>query len=453
MQIKDVEKVTGLTAKSIRYYESKGLLRVERKHGNDYRDYSDENIHRLKEIKLLRYLDFSIDEIKQIFEGAEDVEGKLREAAAGKALYYEELSTEQHTKQELCLTLAKDYKNDASMIDEYNEVIDFLESEDMNQIKNNLTYISCPSLTELCLETFVLLGPVLWLFVNIWQQRTGVLMFNAVCALASAVLLTLSWKDFFYKRKFYKDKMSKKDQYGWLAFPVIVISVIGCIAAFLAAAMIPAYWMVPEDYLFWCFDPRFDLLRIVCLMLPVLMLISFCSVKLLKKKYKKEDLTEEEWINRPLMLDVFELFIKHPLPVVLTWLFCLYICITSLTAVTETSIVRYSPLCPMGKEYSYADVEKVEAGYGSKSISLLFYKRRGEFSYTIYLDGKKSIFYSPDVNEDIKRYMEHTYLELEEFDAKLMELGIQKESSDANSEDALLDQEYLDRFLRIINNK
>lgn len=36
MTIKDVEKRTGLTAKSIRYYESKGLITVARNDDNDY---------------------------------------------------------------------------------------------------------------------------------------------------------------------------------------------------------------------------------------------------------------------------------------------------------------------------------------------------------------------------------------------------------------------------------
>lgn len=37
MQIKDVEKLTGLTAKSIRFYEAKGLIKVERNEENSYR--------------------------------------------------------------------------------------------------------------------------------------------------------------------------------------------------------------------------------------------------------------------------------------------------------------------------------------------------------------------------------------------------------------------------------
>ena len=38
MRIKEVESRTGLTAKAIRLYESKGLLKPARETENDYRD-------------------------------------------------------------------------------------------------------------------------------------------------------------------------------------------------------------------------------------------------------------------------------------------------------------------------------------------------------------------------------------------------------------------------------
>lgn len=66
MKIKDVEKLTGLTAKSIRYYESKGLIAVQHNGENGYRIYAEEDVLHLKRIKLLCYLDFSIEEIRCI---------------------------------------------------------------------------------------------------------------------------------------------------------------------------------------------------------------------------------------------------------------------------------------------------------------------------------------------------------------------------------------------------
>ena len=68
MTIKEVEKLTGLTAKSIRYYEDKGLVTVERNEENDYRSYSEVEVNRLKKIKLLRYLEFSVEEVKELLD-------------------------------------------------------------------------------------------------------------------------------------------------------------------------------------------------------------------------------------------------------------------------------------------------------------------------------------------------------------------------------------------------
>lgn len=63
MKIIDVERITGLTSKAIRLYESKGLISVSRDE-NGYRNYSDGDIELLKTIKMLRSVDISIADIK-----------------------------------------------------------------------------------------------------------------------------------------------------------------------------------------------------------------------------------------------------------------------------------------------------------------------------------------------------------------------------------------------------
>ena len=63
VKINDVEKITGLTQKAIRLYENKGLIVVLRD-VNGYRNYSEENILTLKEIKLLRSVGVPIADIK-----------------------------------------------------------------------------------------------------------------------------------------------------------------------------------------------------------------------------------------------------------------------------------------------------------------------------------------------------------------------------------------------------
>ena len=67
MKIKQVEEIVGITRKNIRFYEDQRLLNVERAE-NGYREYHQEDVIRLQEIKLFRKMDISIEEMKLLFE-------------------------------------------------------------------------------------------------------------------------------------------------------------------------------------------------------------------------------------------------------------------------------------------------------------------------------------------------------------------------------------------------
>lgn len=68
MKIKEAALATGLTERAIRLYEEHGLISpsVTVKNGRDFRDYTEENITRLKTIAALRRALFTIDEIKKM---------------------------------------------------------------------------------------------------------------------------------------------------------------------------------------------------------------------------------------------------------------------------------------------------------------------------------------------------------------------------------------------------
>ena len=65
MNIGEVSDYLKITKKAINLYEEKGLLRPN-KNSNGYRLYGEEEIKTLKQIKILRSLDFSLSEIKDI---------------------------------------------------------------------------------------------------------------------------------------------------------------------------------------------------------------------------------------------------------------------------------------------------------------------------------------------------------------------------------------------------
>ncbi len=82
MNIGDASEQSGLPAKTIRYYEEIGLLAPMRA-GNGYRDYSDNDVHRLRFVQRSRSLGFSVDECRQLLSLYGD---RSRESADVKAL-------------------------------------------------------------------------------------------------------------------------------------------------------------------------------------------------------------------------------------------------------------------------------------------------------------------------------------------------------------------------------
>ena len=75
MKIKEVSEKTGLTKKTIRYYEAEGLLNPEKQwqNGREYRNYSEQDIRQLEKIAALRRARFSVEEIRHIESVPEDI--------------------------------------------------------------------------------------------------------------------------------------------------------------------------------------------------------------------------------------------------------------------------------------------------------------------------------------------------------------------------------------------
>jgi MerR family transcriptional regulator, copper efflux regulator len=70
MKIQELAEKTVLTAYTIRFYEKEGLLdsRHVRREENNYRNYSDEAIKRLKLVKKFQGLGCSLAELKEILQ-------------------------------------------------------------------------------------------------------------------------------------------------------------------------------------------------------------------------------------------------------------------------------------------------------------------------------------------------------------------------------------------------
>lgn len=81
MNISQAAKFTGLTSKTIRFYEEKGIIPKAKRSDNGYRYYTEDQLETLGFIKRARGLGFSLDECKQLLDLQHDPE---RESAVVK---------------------------------------------------------------------------------------------------------------------------------------------------------------------------------------------------------------------------------------------------------------------------------------------------------------------------------------------------------------------------------
>ena len=66
MKIQEFSQLTGLSTKTIRYYETIGILSSPRRAPNGYREYSKKDVARARFVAGTRSLDLSLEEIREI---------------------------------------------------------------------------------------------------------------------------------------------------------------------------------------------------------------------------------------------------------------------------------------------------------------------------------------------------------------------------------------------------
>lgn len=78
MKIGEVAKETGLSISNIRFYEKKGLLEPARDQESKYRNYTEEDLLRLKKIIIFRKMDLSVEQIDTMLRGKTDAKEVLK---------------------------------------------------------------------------------------------------------------------------------------------------------------------------------------------------------------------------------------------------------------------------------------------------------------------------------------------------------------------------------------
>lgn len=81
MQVGELARASGISAKTIRFYEEAGVLPPAQRAENGYRLYGDDDIRRLRFIRNARSLDFSLEDLKEVLALRDQGEAPCRYVA------------------------------------------------------------------------------------------------------------------------------------------------------------------------------------------------------------------------------------------------------------------------------------------------------------------------------------------------------------------------------------
>lgn len=420
MDIKEIQLLTGLSQDEINFYDSQGLISIEQ-NLNSNKEY----IEHLKYIKLLLKLDTPISQIKEFDSKKISLQYVLEEKI--KELENDKINIEgkKDTIKDILKNInKKKYIN----INEYLEELEVIEDGEYAELISDLDKIGERSLLSQILITISCLTPIMWFYLNIAEKNYNLIGFKGSLSILTTVILTLTWKSYLQQ----KDKKIE----GTLTYILGgILAIILSFAIFIGIDWLQLNILVPNDYLMYSFKrPYIDIMFLFEIEVLIMIIAILCKIR-------KVDSDEHEWPYKLLS------FVKKNLKkVVVINIILLYICVTGITVITKGKITDYNFYNPMGVEYTYNDITKINTGFLGKRK--LLYGNKGDFYYKITLKNNRQIELSHATSD-----FDDTYLELEIFDKLAIEKSnAEKISSKENYKFCDLDKRYVDRFLRIIEN-
>lgn len=105
MIIGEAAKKSGMSAKTIRYYEEIGLVQPDRDPQSGYRDYSEEDVHNLTFLHRARDLGFSVKQCRDLLSLYQDRERASSDVKAIAQSHLEDIGRKISELQEMEQTL------------------------------------------------------------------------------------------------------------------------------------------------------------------------------------------------------------------------------------------------------------------------------------------------------------------------------------------------------------
>lgn len=464
MKIKDVEKLTGLSQRSIRLYEEKGLINPSRDEENQYRSYTDDNLEKLKMIRVLRYLDFSIDEIGDLLRESSESDEVLIETLKNKSEQFIDASDDYKDKSQACRVMIralnkrsminsikssekkmavykaiqgndKDASNLSTVLDEFIEEIDTYDDEENQEVRSAIKYLEHPSLGATLFWTVIFSAPLLRAYTDgIVQSRLHITL-----TIASAIFIAANWYVYIRGRLKRPDYQKERNKGSLWIFPTLIAGICLSLAAFILLSSVQERWL---DYILgdkWVFYEEVSWMT-----WPLIIAISMMTIYPLFALL--HHITGHE--DYEFASDEIAFLKKHKLIAPVAAIICLYIGFIGMSVVTDNALVKFDAFHPTGKIIPFKEIELVETGFS----------KRGDFYYKLESDNKRAKFSAPYVNEtDYPEYHDEdgavTYQELVDLDEKLMALGISKKSDTDSVKYADYNEVCMQKFRKIMEEQ
>lgn len=246
MTIKEVEQYLEVPRATVRFYEKEGLISPERG-GNGYRDYSEEDVERLRKIIVFRKLGMALTDIEDVLDGAkplseavaenivnlekqmEELKGalsvchKLREEKEEMETFevekYWNVIAEEEKKGNHFLDIAKDMVQFEKMV--------FLEHFDIADSEGNLA-VSVP-MALLAIVVMALTCGLVWCIFNGWSSESllegiGLMIKVLVVELIVSIpIFFISRKNPDILKKKNRDKVKFKIMTGLMILCILII--------------------------------------------------------------------------------------------------------------------------------------------------------------------------------------------------------------------------------------
>ena len=207
MKIKEVELLLDIPKATIRFYEKEGLLTPSR-NDNSYRDYSNEDIERLKKIIILRKIGISVEDIRHILDDTLSLQDALTHTITNLNNQIKEIEgaikvcTLMQDKKEDMTSFDQEYywntiineeNNGNKFFELVNDVLDFekkviADEFGLTDEQGNMKYSLKTSI--FIAAAMVLSGALLWYFMDGMNVEAFIegLFFPFVCIIISSIV-------------------------------------------------------------------------------------------------------------------------------------------------------------------------------------------------------------------------------------------------------------------------